>query len=83
MHANEGKCKECEAVYHCDYRRGDHWELTSGAGSAFHLGLHTSKGHMEDKYSHKANICKHVLPSGIIRRLLQVCLHVLVYPLEL
>lgn len=64
------------AVYHSDDRLGDQGKATSGISNAFHLGLQTSKGHVKDKYSHKAEICKHVLPSAIACQPVQVCLHV-------
>lgn len=40
MHANESSAqkekKNMQAGYHCDFRPGDHWKLTSGNGSGFH-----------------------------------------------
>lgn len=58
VHANEGKCKECGAVYHCDDRPGDHCEVNLRDRHCLSSGVNTSKGHMEDKYTLKGNICK-------------------------
>lgn len=67
MHATEGKCKECRLFITVMIGLQDQWMSTSGIGTSFHLGLQTSKGHLKDKYTHKAEICKHTLPSGIIQ----------------
>lgn len=65
MHANEGKCKECGAVYHCDDRPGDHCEVNLRDRHCLSFGVNTSKGHMEDKYTLKGNICKQDPPPPI------------------
>lgn len=82
VHVNEGKCKEC-GLFITMIRGLFHWKSTLEAAAAFHPGLNTSKGHMEDKYACKANICEHALPLGIICQLLQVCLYVQVSSLKL
>lgn len=68
MHANEGKCKECELFITA--RPGD-----QESQPPFIWGLKTSKGHVKDEHSHRTELCKHILPIGITCQLHHVCLH--------
>lgn len=59
-----------QAVYHSDDGPGD-----QESPPLFIRGLKTSRGHVKDEHSHKAEICKHILPTGITWQVAQVCLH--------